>query len=89
MRQTQLNVAGLVLIGSASLRRRQFKSRKLLNSYRAGAHCDLVIHDVSALFREQDGDPSHPPPPTPEVTFGPRPASFRKSLQILKSASVF
>jgi hypothetical protein len=52
MRQTQLNVAGLVLIGSASLRRRQFKSRKLLNSYRAGAHCDLVTHDVSALFSD-------------------------------------
>ncbi len=53
MRQTQLNVAALVLIGSASLRRRQFKFRKLLNSYRAGAHCDLVTHDVSALFSEE------------------------------------
>ncbi len=49
MRQTQLKVAGLVLIGSASLRRRHFESRELLNSYRAGAHCDLVTHDVSAL----------------------------------------
>ncbi len=36
-------VAGLVLIGSARL-------KGLVNSYRAGAHCDLVTHDVSALF---------------------------------------
>ncbi len=50
MRQTQLNVAGLVLIGSASLRRRHFKSRSLVNSNRAGAHCDLVTRAVSALF---------------------------------------
>jgi hypothetical protein len=49
-RQTQLNVAVLVLIGSARVRRRHFKNRSLLNSYRAGAHCDLVTHDVSALF---------------------------------------
>ena len=40
----------MVLIGSTSLRRRHFESRKLLNCYRAGAHCDLVTHDVSALF---------------------------------------
>jgi len=45
-----LNVAGLVLIGSARLKRRHFKSRSLVNSYRAGAHCDMVTHDVSALF---------------------------------------
>jgi hypothetical protein len=45
-----MNVAVLVLIGSARLRRRHFKSRKLLNNYRAGAHYDLVTHDVSALF---------------------------------------
>ena len=49
-RQTQLNVAGLVLIGSARFRRSHFKSRSLVNSYRAGAHCDLVTHDVSTLF---------------------------------------
>ena len=49
-RQTQLNVAGLALIGSARFRRSHFKSRSLVNSYRAGAHCDLVTHDVSALF---------------------------------------
>ena len=47
-----MNVAGLVLIGSARLRRRHFKSRSLVNSYRAGAHCDLVTHDVSALFSD-------------------------------------
>ncbi len=45
-----MNVAVLVLIGSARLRRRHFKSRSLVNSYRAGAHCDLVTHDGSALF---------------------------------------
>jgi hypothetical protein len=50
MRQTQLNVAALVLIGSARLSRSHFKSRSLLNSFRAGAHCDLVTHDVSTLF---------------------------------------
>ena len=43
----------MVLIGSASIRRRHFESRKLLNSYPAGAHCDLVTHDVSALFSVQ------------------------------------
>ncbi len=50
LRQTQLNVAALVLIGSARLSRSHFKSRSLLNSFRAGAHCDLVTHDVSTLF---------------------------------------
>jgi hypothetical protein len=50
MRQTQLNVAALVLIESARLSRSYFKSRSLLNSFRAGAHCDLVTHDVSTLF---------------------------------------
>jgi hypothetical protein len=45
-----LNVAGLVLIGSARLSRIHFKIKSLLNSYRAGAHCDLETHDVSALF---------------------------------------
>ncbi len=40
----------MALIGSARLRRRHFKSRSLVNSYRAGAHCDLVTHDGSALF---------------------------------------
>jgi hypothetical protein len=88
MRQTQLNVAGLVLIGSASLRRRQFKSRKLLNSYCAGAHCDLVIHDVSALFSEQDGDPSHSPHPRGDFwpktcEFLEKPAHFKISQRIL------
>jgi hypothetical protein len=43
-------VAGLVLIGSARLSRIHFKIKSLLNRYRAGAHCDLVTHDVSALF---------------------------------------
>ncbi len=50
-------MAGLVLIGSARLRRRHFKSRSLVNSYRAGAHCDLVTHDVSALFSATKCDP--------------------------------
>ncbi len=51
-------MAGLVLIGCARLRRSHFKSRGFINSYRAGAHCDLVTHDVSALFSEDEIEPS-------------------------------
>jgi hypothetical protein len=45
---------GLGFIGSARLNRSHFKSRNLLNSFRAGAHCDLVTLDVSTLFSEGD-----------------------------------
>ncbi len=46
--QTQLNVAGLALIGSARLSRSHFQIKNLLNSYRAGVHCYLITLDVSA-----------------------------------------
>jgi hypothetical protein len=38
-----MKVVGLVLIGSARLSRSQ-------NSYRAGAHCNLITLEVSALY---------------------------------------
>jgi hypothetical protein len=54
MRQTQLKVIGLVLIGCASFNRSHFLIKSLLNSYRIGAHCNLVTLDVSALFHARD-----------------------------------
>ncbi len=45
---TQLNLVGLILIGIASGIYIQIKN--FLNSYRAGAHSNLVTLDVSALF---------------------------------------
>jgi hypothetical protein len=48
--QTQLNVLGLVLIGCARLSRSHIQIKNLLNSYRAGAHSNLVTLDISALF---------------------------------------
>jgi hypothetical protein len=41
LRQTQLYAMGLVLIGCARLSRSHFQIKKLLNRYRAGAHCNL------------------------------------------------
>ncbi len=43
----------LVLIGCASFNRSHFLIKSSLNSYRAGAHFNLVTRDVSALFSEQ------------------------------------
>ncbi len=43
----------LVLIGYARLSRSYFQIKNLLNSYRAGAHCNLITLDVSALFSER------------------------------------
>ncbi len=40
----------VVLIGYARLSRSYFQIKNLLNSYRAGAHCNLITLDVSALF---------------------------------------
>jgi hypothetical protein len=50
LRQTQLNEVGLVLIGFARLSRIHFQVKNLLNSYRAGAHSNLVTLGLSALF---------------------------------------
>jgi hypothetical protein len=50
MRQTQLNVVGLVLIGSARLSRSHFQIKNELNSYCAGAHCNLITLVVSTLY---------------------------------------
>ena len=40
----------LVLIGCARLSRSHYQIKNLLNSYRAGAHCNLITFDFSALF---------------------------------------
>jgi hypothetical protein len=48
-----LNYVGLVLIGSARLSRSFFQIKSLLISYRAGAHCNLITHDVSPLYSEE------------------------------------
>ncbi len=45
-----MNVVGLVLIGSARLSRSHTQIKNLLNSYRAGAHCNLITLEVSALY---------------------------------------
>ncbi len=50
LRQTQLNLVGLILIGIARLSRSYIQIKNFLNSYRAGAHSNLVTLDVSALF---------------------------------------
>jgi hypothetical protein len=43
-------VVGLVLIGSTRLSRSHFQIKNLLNSYHAGAHCNLITLDISALY---------------------------------------
>ncbi len=43
-------MADLVLIGSARLSRSHFQIKNVLNSYRAGAHCNLITLDLSALY---------------------------------------
>ncbi len=50
LRQTQLNLVGLILIGCARLSRSYIQIKNFLNSYRAGAHSNLVTLDVSTLF---------------------------------------
>ncbi len=50
LRQPQLNLKGLIIIGCARLRRSYIQIKNFLNSYRAGAHSNSVTHDVSALF---------------------------------------
>jgi hypothetical protein len=41
---------GLILIGIARLSRSYIQIKNFLNSYREGAHSNLVTLDVSALF---------------------------------------
>jgi hypothetical protein len=41
---------GLLLIGCARLSRSYIQIKNFLNSYRAGAHTNLVTLDISALF---------------------------------------
>ncbi len=45
-------MVGLVLISSARLSRSHFQIKNLLNSYRAGAHCNLITLDISALYSD-------------------------------------
>jgi hypothetical protein len=54
--KTQLNVVGLVLIGSARLSRSHTQIKNLLKSYRAGAHCNLITLEVSALYSAAAGN---------------------------------
>jgi hypothetical protein len=47
---------GLILIGCARLSRSYIQIKNFLNSYRAGAHSNLVTLDVSTLFSEDEAE---------------------------------